>query len=141
MAQPKKLTADILAGIVQTEDLTIDLGGEEYSVVIRPLTVAERGKVEALAQKGMKLRGNVQGPTAELSDVVQSQHDANVMCIAHGMVEPEMSVTQINKSRLPITEISDGIKKLSGMPTSKDTKDSQPDKTHAEGAEFPENEA
>lgn len=141
MAQPKKLTADILAGIEQTEDLTIELGGDEYVVTIRPLTVAERGKIEALAQKGMKLRGNTQGPTAELSDVVQSQNDADVMCVAHGMVEPEMSVTQINKSRLPIKEISDGIKKLSGMATSTDSKESQPDKTHAEGAEFPENEA
>ena len=137
MAQPKKLTADILAGIDNEDTVTVELrDGNEYTVKIRPLTVGERGKVEAMAQRGMKLRGNAAGPTAELEDVMLAQAEANVMTVALGMIEPEMSVSQINKSVLPITEIADGIKKLTGMPTSKDTKDAQPDKDHAEGAEF-----
>lgn len=135
----KKLTADLLAGIEQTEDMDIEVAGEQYSITIRPLTVAERAKVTAMSQKGMKLRGNVQGPTADIQDIMLATAEADTMAVAIGMVDPVLSKTQLDKSLFPVDEVAKAIKRLSGMPVSDD--DKEPEVKHAEGAEFRENEA
>jgi len=110
----------LLNGKSQRETIETSLGPVE----VRPLTNAEKGKVEALSVKGISVKskgGNLDGMEIDLEKTFISDYEANMVILACGLSvskEVRYTVKDLKESTME-QDVQDaligGIKELSGM--------------------------
>lgn len=120
----KKLTAGVLQGTAYRETMTVEWQGEEYEIDIRPLSNKEASEIEALFQKGVKLRGKpgIKGRIERVMDFdfeqnTYGRYEADIKTVAFGTVDTSITVEVVEKEFPPklVKEIAQRIRQISGI--------------------------
>lgn len=113
----KKLTKDAILGRKHTDEMIVEVDGEEFTIVIRPLTNREQSRVQSRSQSGITMagQGGKMQTRAGLDKVTEASYKADVLAVSLGLVDPQFTEDELMDSTFPVDKTAKRIREISGI--------------------------